>query len=68
MGVHAVEEHASYERAADVARRAADEDVRKVADVRLDIRGQVVERGANNRDTHPLEKQEISVSYTEREK
>lgn len=61
MGVRAVEENASQERTADVARRAADEDVRNVADVLLHIHSQVLERGAKNRDTHPLGKQDISV-------
>lgn len=48
MGVHAVEENASYEGSPDVSRRAADEDVGDVADVLLHIHGQVLESGTEN--------------------
>lgn len=54
MGVHAVEEDASDEGSADVASGAAHEDVGDVADVLLHVHGQVLERGAENGDAHPL--------------
>jgi len=64
VGAHAVKEKASEQGTPNVARRAAHEDVRKVADVLVHIHSKVLERGADNRDTHPLEQQEIR-SYNE---
>lgn len=55
--VHAVDEGASQEGPGDVAPGAADEDVRNVADVLFHIHSQVLERGAEDRDAHSLEKQ-----------
>lgn len=65
MRIRAVDESASQEGTGDIARRAADEDVGNVADVLFHIHSQVLERGAKNRDAHPLEKQEASTSYDE---
>lgn len=55
MRIHAVEERASYEGSANVARRAANKDVGDVADVLLDIHSQVLKRRAKDRYAHPLQ-------------
>lgn len=56
MRIRAVDGSASQEGTGDIARRAADEDVGNVADVLFHIHSQVLERGAKNRDAHPLGK------------
>lgn len=55
MGVHAVEEHPAEHRPAQVAQGPAHEDVVDVADVLVDVGGQVGEGGPQHRDAHPLQ-------------
>lgn len=57
MRIHAVEESAPYEGAADVSCRAADKDVGDVADVLLHVYSQVFKGGAQDGDAHSLETQ-----------
>ena len=61
MGVHAVEEHPSDQRASDVSSRATHEHEGDVADVAVQVVGQVLEGRAQDRDTHALESSRDTV-------